>query len=218
MKTRLLGAVCACVLTSTVNTVSASTVIYDNGVTSTSSHMVSQPSAEQIVADDFLLNAATSISVVEWRGTYSGETPPPDDFTIMLHADIGGSPASTALHTFNLGNSILRSQPDTNFAFSYSAEVPITLDAGIYWLSIYNNLPDNFPRNRWSWIYQLDGNLHYRSQIGGAYSNSIPYKTDFRLYGVVPVPPALYLFCSGLLGLAGVAKRRHKVTVRASNR
>ena len=69
MNSRLLGAVCACILASVNNTAGASTVIYDNGVTSTSSHIVSQPSAGQIVADDFLLNAATSISMVEWRGT-----------------------------------------------------------------------------------------------------------------------------------------------------
>jgi hypothetical protein len=50
------------------------------------------------------------------------------------------------------------------------------------------------------------GNLHYRSQIGEAYSNSIPYRTDFRLYGAVPIPPALWLFGSGLLGLVGVAR------------
>ena len=126
----------------------------------------------------------------------------------MLHDDIGGSPASAANYTFNIGNSSIKSRPDANSTFSYSAEVPVALDAGIYWLSIYNNLPDNDQIGRWSWTFQRDGNLHYRSQIGEAYSNSIPYKTDFRLYGLVPLPPAVWLFASGLLGLVGVARRK----------
>ncbi len=190
--------------------VNATTIIYDNGVTYTDSHTVSQPSADQVVADDFLLTSRTTISSIEWIGAYSGQVKTAaDDFTILLHTDLSGSPVADALYAFDIGSAVIRSQITPDYVFSYSADISVTLDAGIYWLSIYSNRPDPLPKNRWVWIHEfkIGENSHYRNTIGADYLLSIPYKTDFRLFGTVPEPSAFWLFW---IGLAGIGYKRRQ--------
>lgn len=196
-------------------------VLYDNGVTAFDSYTVSQPNAEQLVADDFTLNAAAIVTGIQWKGTYSTYSPQGDAFTLLIHADNNGMPETNALYTLPVGNNVNRTEWIVNpnpgnqtYIFTYSVEIaPISLPVGTYWLSIFDDPASADPQYRWAWIHQFDpdaGNSVYRNSLANPYGNQIPYRTDFTLTGVatVPVPSATWLFCSGLLGLIGVARRK----------
>jgi hypothetical protein len=201
-------------------------VFYDNGVTVFDSYIVSQPNAEQLVADDFTLNNTAMIAGVQWKGSYSIYAPQQDNFVIQISADDNGLPSATALYTLNVGNDANRTEllespspQSQTYIFTYSANIsPLSLPAGSYWLSIFSDSPNPDPDYRWAWVHQFDppeGNEAIRSAVDQPYAYAVPYKTDFTLLGPssVPVPAAAWLFGSGLIGLAGFTIRnRHRRT------
>ena len=121
-------------------------VIYDNGTTPSNS-FVSDTDFPGFVADDFsLAPGANVITGVQWTGLYFPSNTPtqPDNFTIQLFADVGGSPVVTPFLSLSIGNP---GRTDTGIdiagsdLFAYSANVaPITLAPNtVFWLSIFNN-------------------------------------------------------------------------------
>lgn len=179
-------------------------LLYDNGVTSSGSYIVSDnsPGADQLVADDFALGPlAYIVTSIQWRGTYGRRiTPASDNFTILIHGDDGGTPTESVLHSF-ASPVVVRGDPDSAYVFSYIADIPaVTLFAGKrYWLSIFEDLPVDY---RWAWISEFDGNLYYRLDMAQPYAISIPYRTDFQLVGsFVPEPGTIALLGLSLAGL-----------------
>lgn len=195
-------------------------VIYDNGVTAFNSYAVSQPNADQLVADDFKFNTAATITGIQWKGTYSMYSTQQDAFTLLIHADNNGMQETNALYTLPVGNNVNRTEwignpnpGNQTYIFTYSADIsPISLPTGTYWLSIFNDSANIDPFYRWCWIHQFDpiqGNEAIRSAIDQPYAYTTPYRTDFKLIGIssVPIPPAFWLFGSGLIGLLGFVRR-----------
>ena len=205
-KPQLLGAVCACLLSSA----SAATVVYDNGVTSTNSTIVSQPSAGQVVFDDFVLSSSTNVTGIQFRGGYNSITRP-DDFSIRFHSDAGGAPDPNDYVEVFSGSQLSKTPVGVGNLQTYSADIDITLDSGVTWVSIVSNNSDRgdgFGRFIWVHQNQLGANEHVLNTVNSTL-NSYATATDFQLTGtVVPIPAALWLFGSGLLGLVGMAKHK----------
>jgi len=91
--------------------------------------------------------------------------------------------------------------------------------------------PNNYQASNGSTIFDLDpindnfivglsidGGAHWYADLGSAstpansvvlsFGGTMPFVVDVRVVPVVPVPAAVWLFGSGLLGLVGVARRR----------
>lgn len=193
-------------------------VIFDNGVTAFNSYTVSQPSAEQLVWDDFIFDAPTTITGIQWRGTYSTYSPLEDNFYIEIYVDNNGMPDTNALYSLSFGNNVNRSvliPHNQTYIFNYSVAVSsINLSAGAYWLSIYDDFANDDPQRRWCWINQTNpstGNEVIKNTLTG-FSDHYALGTDFTLTGsVTSVPePENYTMMLAGLGILGVAALRMK--------
>lgn len=133
------------------------------------------------IADDFLVDAAGfTITNIEWWGVYAGDIAVTDNFTIQIFANtiVGdpwtNEPAYTPYPPTVLSLGTVTRTPDldpnTNIqrtigplkAYNYSVSVtPLALTAGRYWLSIFNNTPNdpnNLPHNDWYWATTFHSN------------------------------------------------------------
>ena len=203
----------------------ASVVIYDNGGPNVVSQNVSDFSSHQgvyaQVGDDFvLIPGATTLTGVNWWGAYVNDALPDDDFTIRLYHFVSpGTPATNPFYEVNVG---AVSRIDTGLSgttafniYAYSADIPAIdlLPDTDYLLSIVNNTPGDI-MNSWAWATADATDSAYLRSAGSpgavesANWNSFDIAYAFNLTGVsaVPVPAAVWLFGSGLLGLIGAVK------------
>ena len=190
------------------------TVIYDNQA-SVDNGIGSDADASSFVADDFVLQpGATTITGIEWTGTYwNADTPTAttDNFTIQIFADNSGQPGAP-LYILPIGSpgrtdtgiDIFIFQTTRNL-YSYLAPItPLTLTPGVtYWLSIVNNTSADTNDN-WDWSIDTSGG-NAAAHSAFAPWNTTPYAADFQL---VPEPATLAL--AGLAFAAvGMARRRN---------
>ena len=204
-KLRLLGVVCACIFTSFTTTTSAALVdnggglIYDDVLKIT----WAQPDAGRTWdSADSWASGLTLGGVSGWRLPYISVAAGAGPFT---GTPVDCSPLNNEeacrdnelgyifYHNFGgtFGQSILTSgDPDL-------ALFP-TLQSFAYWSGT-----EFVNSNAWSFNFNSgnQGNDHY---INGFYS----WAVHAGNVGAVPIPPALLLFGSGLLGLIGMAKRK----------
>lgn len=205
----------------------ASSVIYDNGAPNVMSQNVSDYSIHESysqVGDDFILSpGATTITGVNWWGSYANDEFPDDNFTIRLFNFVSpGIPATSPFYQVNVGAASRintgMSGPTAFNIYAYSAAIPsIDLNPDTYYLlSVVNNTPGDI-MNSWAWATADAANSAY-ARFGGSpagIESNGWYRWDntayaFNLTGLstVPVPAAVWLFGSGLLGLIGVARRK----------
>lgn len=211
-------------------------VIYDNGVlvsdidaAISSATITGTPEIVRQVADDFVLDSGSTWSVtdVHWLG-YDIFNNPASTFNIYFYANNDGKPtggpgdpSSTAIATRSVnvtGVDTGETYLGSDFKiFEYGAFIdPVELVGGLtYWLAIQSTDGEN-------WVWALDrrdgGNAQFWgsdftpdnwTDLGDAFNQSCfgGCSAAFQLTGV-PVPPALWLFGSGLIGLAGIARRK----------
>lgn len=150
------------------------------------------------------------ITGINLWGGYGTNIPPQDFFSVNFYQDTGfGSPQDTAFASYS---GLSSTRVLTNYltgpggsVFEYELALPQALflqGATTYYISV-----DTGP---WYWSGAGPGYFWYRSTSSGPWINSAPgnpHDLAFELTSV-PIPPALYLFGSGLLGLIGVARRR----------
>lgn len=194
-------------------------VIYDNGTTPSNS-FVSDTDFPLFVADDFsLAPGANVITGIQWTGLYFPSNTPtqPDNFTIQLFADAGGSPVVTPFLSLSVG-SVGRTDTGIDLTgsdlFAYSANVaPITLAPNtFFWLSIFNNTSADTDDN-WFWGMQdALGNSHGRDDPADPWLPQVPpvgNRQDFQLTGpAIPEPSVLALLTIGVIGLLGCRRKR----------
>jgi hypothetical protein len=165
------------------------------------------------VYDNFTLGTATTLTQVQWVGSYFN---PPQQgnitaWTLTFWSDNAGQPGS-ALATFNVsGNAnetFLQNDNVGDPTYLYSLDVNFAAAAGTqYWLSVVPDL--GFPP-QWGWETGTGGDgvafqdfFGSRSQLGS--------DVAFALFGntsTVPEPGSLMLLGTGILGLAGVIRRK----------
>lgn len=202
-----------------LGTASAS-IIHNNGGPSIFSSVSDTDSPTNIrSADDFAIAPGTlPIQSISWSGLYTNNAPnAPDDFTINFFLDNAGTPDPVGLITSLMpGNAVNRVDSSFNTPtgmdiYNYHADVgSLSLAAGNYWVSIVNNTSADADDD-WRWSYSspvsAGGNAAY---IGGTASSwtMIGGEMSFALHDApvtaVPVPAAIWLMGSALLGLVGV--------------
>lgn len=194
----------------------ASVIVYDNGTPNNQNAILSGrfgPGNDALqTADDFTLSGTTEITDFHWWGIYakpstSPTTPTPDSFSAFIFSDSSGQPgalsnfrplgAPTATPT---GSSIAGTLP----VYSYSVDVaPLTLSAGTYWLSIYNDADKS-----WSWAESGAAGNSYRSPTGlpGSWTPSTPQRE--LAFNLTAVPEPLTIGGVALAGVFGAAFKR----------
>lgn len=108
----------------------------------------------QVAAENFVLAKAAALTdVTIWGGYFPNDDPvATDKFTVVLHADAGGSPG-TALHAEALFP--VRTPAGASFAgvamyrYAFDFQSPPHLAAGTYWVEIYNNTTGNTSNFTW---------------------------------------------------------------------
>jgi hypothetical protein len=207
-KSRLLGAMCACVVTFICNQSNAAVVFsqppLDGGVSyaAVSNFQTS---------DDFVLSSDASITNIRWwggEGTGSGVA---DTFSIRFFSDTGtSSPQATPFLTMTVANPVRSAtglnafpgQPIFEYAASLPQVVPL-LGSESYYISIITQQPIN-----WGWAASTSNTEdHWSRRFDGESWTLNLADMAFEL-SEVPVPAAVWLFGSGLLGLMGISRRR----------
>lgn len=163
--------------------------------------------------DNFTLGTASTINQVTWVGGYYNPQSlgPISQWTVSFYANNGGQPG-TLLQAFTIagngGETFLQNDVVGDPNYGYTAAVSFSVAAGTtYWLSVEPNLA--FPP-QWGWGSSSTGDgISYTNYFGALSSN--PTDLAFALFTpttTVPEPGSLMLLASGLLGAAGMLRRK----------
>jgi hypothetical protein len=188
-------------------------IIYDNGPLALggANEIGIASDLEFQLADDFVLSNGNTITDIHWWGTHSIGT---DNFTIQFFEDVGGLPAEDPFISLAIGDVVetpVSFDPPFDAVFEYSVDIaPLTLELGVtYWISIANDPA----LSTWFWASAGEGNIHQRTPTSPDWTppTFATSEVGFVLTddAVIPIPPALWLFGSGLLGLVGMARRKN---------
>lgn len=187
-----------------------------------------------LVADDFIISDGRPITDIHWWGSYLGALDAPDGFWIKLWSDKTGADPSqpdtaatdinnagfSRYFTFGQVNEELygyQSGPNLS-AYQYYVDIagdPFYEEAGtVYWISI-----QAVGSTTWGWKYTFSGqDLGDNAVVTAlAYPGQVSWPETFQKIDgknmafeltTVPIPNAVLLLGSGLLGLIGIRRRR----------
>ncbi len=204
--------VCWCCLSVTP---AGAMIVFDNGTPSKSGGFLSDNDGGVRFADDFVFAAPEVFNGIRFWGFYSPtDTPPLNDvFTAVFYGNAAGLPdGGNVLATRVIGNP---GRTDTGDdidgapvdIYVYEAQFPeISLGAGHYWVSIYNNTSGDMDDN-WAWARHTFPGNDARSLNSGAtwiheFSDS---ELAFQL--IVPEPGTMVLMIVALGGLGVLCGR-----------
>ncbi len=178
-------------------------IIYDNGGPNTENGWSILGSNQ--INDNFSLSGTQSIrSVGFYFQNYDGITGWNQDISYNIYADNNGVTGN--LIASGAGQNVTPTDSGLPWCCGGNAWLvefdlvsTVTLAAGNYWLGLTGASSTN---NAAWWVTTnyIDG-----SSIGGV---DFAYYLDSSRVSAIPVPAAVWLFASGLMGLAGVARRR----------
>lgn len=195
--------------------------LFDNGYGLRAAGYFADSEFNSVVADDFVLNDAVTITSVSWSGVYyssvyhySNVPANPDGFRIYFFNDAGGTPGtSVGSQTVSVTRND-SGMNDVDFGldlYRYHADllVPVELAAGTYWLGLMNDTASTQAAWLWAGGEQTHGAAARRSANGGVsfYDIDPTPQRNFVLGGtVVPEPSAVFLIGVGSFG--AIAWRR----------
>ena len=214
----IIVAACACLAVVSFNVSAA--IIYSETFTPNTGQ-ASDVDVPNYVASDFMSLINDTVSSVSWQGLYvSGDSPPTSDvFRIDFYSDNNGS-VGGLIDSFHVGNAVNRTGTgqffDNSFEyFSYQADIGAGIDVLLgsrYWISIFNDTRVD-ASNIWFWSTNTDiaspGLQDMVSSDGITWlQRDLPHYYELSSTSAVPVPAAVWLFSSGLLGLIRLARRK----------
>jgi hypothetical protein len=159
-------------------------------------------------ADNFTLPTASSpwiITGVKWwgfdaGGGWSGTS----NFTFTFYAGTLGTSGSATSATLTSAVADASHSPPwaPNSVYVYTASLSVPLNAGTYWLSIY----DTTTTSTWGWMMS-DGGTSYE-QLYGSWSQMSSNAAFEITYQLVPIPAAGWLLATGVVALVVIRRRK----------
>jgi hypothetical protein len=168
-------------------------------------------------ADDFSLSGPAQVNTVSWYGWFRDTSILTGDFDILFFNDVG-LPSNPAFYTTTVSNvtgaSTGLSTSSGDPIFEWTATIPTASfsASGDYWLSVQGHADLLDFDTQWIWAFGNpitgEGDVAWQDEQSIVWqSSSITDAFAFTLSNV-PIPPAIWLFGSGILGLIGMARRK----------
>jgi hypothetical protein len=217
VKARLLFGVMCLALILAAPAAQAATLIYDNGAPDS---VAGLEMAAYLPADTFTLATPQTVTDVRfWAfkavgygdpdpGVYNGS------IVWQIYADSGGQPGITPLATGTVTPvGVYDHNTGQGLSYRYDFSItPQTLSAGTpYWLALHNGSLTEIDTSNFVWETSNESSglaVFDVPPFSGSWSSVGGYSFAFELYGnPVPLPGAVWLLGSGLLGLIGLRKK-----------
>ena len=198
-KSRLLGAVCACIF-SVVSIPTNATTVVDTGPAPPGVIAGSSLSSSQWLAAQFVTDADYTISSVEgWISLSEADT----FGTIAIYTNgIDGKPYDELFSTVFEGQ---------GKAAAWLGEAGLSWDlpAGTYWVSFESRAGQSLHASMTGPVPNPLSQIAWSHDQAGSWTASPNTNSNLGVrIQAVPLPPVLWLFGSGLLGLVGMARRK----------
>ncbi len=133
---------------------------YPNYITALASDWSCDPcgTGVQIMADQLQIPGSRNLTGFQWWGAYANtdDAVIHDRFTIEIRPDHAGQPGAAPVHTWGPFEADLKLDTGNTisgfrvFEYSHMLQVPANLNAGNYWVLIYNDTPTS--TDSWYWL------------------------------------------------------------------
>jgi hypothetical protein len=226
MKSHILGTACAALLATSAMVASGAAeaiTVYSHLPTAQSNFISHHATGGPVLADDFTPVASGAVTTVTWWGSAATS----DIWEITFHTDNNGVPnidnpieGGLVQHLPVIATGVDNGRGWLQYTATWSPMDLILTGGNSYWFSVAN------ANDGWTWALAQSGGPFIGSEqydavvsTGALCTNGGPHcgpwtsltGTDFAFLidtTAIPIPAAVWLFGSGLLGLIGIARRK----------